>query len=145
MHPFRSSALLAVALWGVACHSPVEQPGSTLPGRCQAEAPVVSAQKTDILFVIDNSGSMAEEQAAIATELPAFLDELRGGNDVEQDFRVGVITTSVYQLAFFDNRDQYTTYPDQSGRLQPVRDETGQPTAERFLDEGDPDLLAKFR
>src|SRR3954464_9002962 len=48
MHPFRSSALLAVALWGVACHSPVEQPGSTLPGRCQAEAPVISAQKTDI-------------------------------------------------------------------------------------------------
>ena len=145
MQPFRSSVLLAVALWGVACHSPVDQPGSTVPGRCQAEAPVISAQKTDILFVIDNSGSMAEEQAAVATELPAFLDELQRGNDVAQDFRVGVITTSVYQLAFFDNRDQYTTYPDQSGRLQPVQDETGQPTAERFLDEGDPDLLAKFR
>ncbi|MFY0523091.1 hypothetical protein ACN28I_07815 [Archangium gephyra] len=70
MHPMRSSALLAIALWGVACTTPVEEPGSTLPGRCQVDAPLISAQKTDLLFVIDNSGSMAEEQAAIATELP---------------------------------------------------------------------------
>ncbi|MCY1077889.1 VWA domain-containing protein [Archangium lansingense] len=145
MHPIRSSALLAVALWGVACTSPVEEPGSTLPGQCQVDAPLISAQKTDLLFVIDNSGSMAEEQQAIATELPAFLDELQRGNDVEQDFRVGVITTSVYLNAFYDNREQFTEFPDQAGRLQPIPDELGRPTAERYLDEGDPDLLAKFR
>ena len=145
MLPMRSSALLTIALWGVACTTPVDEPGSTLPGRCQAEAPLISAQKTDLLFVIDNSGSMAEEQAAIATELPAFLDELRRGNDVEQDFRVGVITTSVYLNAFYDNREQYTEFPDQAGRLQPVPDERGRPTAERYLDEGDPELLEKFR
>lgn len=145
MYPIRSSALLAVALWGVACTSPVEEPGSTLPGRCQVDAPLISAQKTDLLFVIDNSGSMAEEQAAIATELPAFLDELRQGNGVEQDFRVGVITTSVYLRAFFDNREQFSEFPDQAGRLQPVPDELNRPTAERFLDEGDPELLEKFR
>jgi len=88
---------------------------------------------------------MAEEQAAIATELPAFLDELRKGNGVEQDFRVGVITTSVYQRAFFANREQFTFYPDQSGRLQAVPDEQGRPTAERFIEQNDPDLLGKFR
>jgi len=145
MYPIRSSALLAVALWGVACTSPVEEPGSTLPGRCQVDAPLISAQKTDLLFVIDNSGSMAEEQAAIATELPAFLEELRQGNGVEQDFRVGVITTSVYLNAFFDNREQFSEFPDQAGRLQPVPDELNRPTAERFLDQGDPELLEKFR
>ncbi|HYO58093.1 vWA domain-containing protein [Archangium sp.] len=145
MHSIRSSALLTFALWGVACTSPVEEPGSTLPGRCQVEAPLISAQKTDLLFVIDNSGSMAEEQEAIATELPAFLDELRQGNGVEQDFRVGVITTSVYLRAFFDNREHLTGFPDQAGRLQPVPDELGRPTAERYLDEGDPELLEKFR
>jgi hypothetical protein len=145
-HPIRSSALLAVALWGAACTSPVEAPGSTLPGRCVAEAPRISTQKTDILFVIDNSGSMAEEQAAIATELPAFLDQLRQGGGVEQDFRVGVITTSVYLRARFEGgTDQYIPYSDQSGRLQPVPDELGRPTAERYLDKADPDLLAKFR
>ncbi|OJT22012.1 hypothetical protein BO221_25055 [Archangium sp. Cb G35] len=145
MQSIRTSALLATALWGVACTSPVEEPGSTLPGRCQADAPLISAQKTDLLFVIDNSGSMAEEQAAIASELPAFLEELQRGSGVEQDFRVGVITTSVYLRAFYDNREQLTDFPDQAGRLRPVPDERERPTAERYLDESDPDLLAKFR
>ncbi len=145
-HPIQSSALLAVALWGVACTSPVEQPGSTLPGRCQAEAPRISTQKTDILFVIDNSGSMAEEQDAIARELPAFLSELRQGGGVEQDFRVGVITTSVYLNALYDVNQPPTfePYNDQAGRLQPVPDELGNPTAKRYLEMGDPDLLAGF-
>jgi len=144
-NPTRASVLLAAALWGAACSSPVEEPGSTLPGRCQAEAPLISAQKTDILFVIDNSGSMAEEQAAIATELPAFLNELRQGNGVVQDFRVGVITTSVYQRAYYDNQEHLTFYADQSGRLQPVPDLQGRPTAMRFLEEDDPELLSRFR
>jgi hypothetical protein len=123
----------------------VEVAGSTLPGRCQAEAPRVSTQKTDILFVIDNSGSMAEEQDAIATELPAFLDELRQGGGVEQDFRVGVITTSVYLNVLFNNTVRFIPYNDQAGRLQPVPDALGRPTAERYLDMGDPELLARFR
>ena len=146
-HPIQSSALLAaVALWGVACTSPVEEPGSTLPGRCQAEAPRISTQKTDILFVIDNSGSMAEEQEAIARELPAFLSELRQGGGVDQDFRVGVITTSVYLNARYDvnKPPTFEPYNDQAGRLQPVPDALGRPTAERYLEMGDANLLARF-
>src|SRR3712207_5355185 len=81
--------------WG----SPVDAPGSTVPGQCQTAAPSVEPQRTDILFVIDNSGSMAEEQQGIATELPAFIEELRKGAGVVQDFQVGVVTTSVYQNA----------------------------------------------
>jgi hypothetical protein len=144
--PIPSSALLALSLWCAACTSPVEQPGSTLPGRCQAEAPRISTQKTDILFVIDNSGSMAEEQDAIARELPAFLEELRQGGGVEQDFRVGVITTSVYLYARYVEGQPATleTYNDQAGRLQPVPDELGRPTTERYLEMGDPNLLARF-
>ncbi len=145
--PIPSSALLALSLWGAACTSPVEAPGSTLPGRCQAEAPIISTQKTDILFVIDNSGSMAEEQEAIATELPAFLDQLRQGGGVEQDFRVGVITTSVYLHASYGGQPAYfdeESYKAQGGRLQPVPDALGRPTTERYLDMGDPDLLARF-
>ncbi|MGF1509981.1 MAG: vWA domain-containing protein [Myxococcota bacterium] len=44
----------------------------------------------DILFVVDNSGSMAEEQANLARNFFAFIDELteEGG-----DYRIGVVTT----------------------------------------------------
>nr|WP_224240889.1 VWA domain-containing protein [Hyalangium gracile] len=116
-----------------------------MPGKCQADAPVITAQKTDVLFVIDNSGSMAEEQAGIATELPAFLAELRQGGGVAQDFRVGVITTSVYQRAIVNNRETNREYPEESGRLRPVPTASGEPSAERFIEGSDPALLEKFR
>ncbi len=138
--------LLLPALWGAAsCKSPVDEPGSTLPGQCEAEGAVVAPQRTDILFVIDNSGSMREEQEGIATELPAFLEALQEGSGVAQDFRVGVITTSVYRRVFFQGEDLYREYPNESGRLQAVPDTGGQPTDERFIEGTDPFLLEKFR
>jgi hypothetical protein len=144
-HPILPSALLALTLWSGGCSTPVDEPGSTLPDTCRADAPLLSAQKTDLLFVIDNSGSMAEEQAAIATELPAFLEELRRDNGLEQDFRVGVITTSVYLNALVNGREQFSLYNDQAGRLQPVPDAQGRPTPDRYLEGTDPQLLERFR
>ena len=46
----------------------------------------------DILFVIDNSGSMAEEQARLARNFPAFIAALDG---MRADYRIGVTTTDV--------------------------------------------------
>ncbi|MGE6758935.1 VWA domain-containing protein [Corallococcus interemptor] len=140
-HLLSLSALLAVG-----CHSPVDDDGSTVPDSCEATPPVVAPQKTDILFVIDNSGSMTEEQQGIATELPAFVAALKQGSGVIQDFRVGVITTSVYQRQrVADGTDIIRAFPDQEGRLQPVKDEAKQPTGERFIESSDPELLPKFQ
>jgi hypothetical protein len=142
----KPASLLALLVGAVACTSPLDVPGSTVPGQCQQEPPLLSPQRTDILFVIDNSLSMAEEQAAVATELPAFVEELRKGSGVVQDFRIGVITTSVYQLAqTSQDKEQLTYFTEESGRLQPVPDAEGHPTAERFLDDEDPQLMEKFR
>ena len=33
-------------------------------------------QKLDLLFVVDNSGSMAQEQASLARNFPLFMREL---------------------------------------------------------------------
>lgn len=46
----------------------------------------------DILFVIDNSGSMAEEQARLAANAAAFFDVL-DAPDVRADYRIGFTTT----------------------------------------------------
>jgi hypothetical protein len=46
--------------------------------------------KVDILWVIDNSGSMSEEQDAISSNLDAFLQFFVGSN---VDFHMGVVTT----------------------------------------------------
>jgi hypothetical protein len=46
----------------------------------------------DILFVIDNSGSMGEEQAGLAASFGAFIDVLESP-EVDANYRIGVTTT----------------------------------------------------
>ncbi|WP_146662381.1 vWA domain-containing protein [Enhygromyxa salina] len=46
----------------------------------------------DILFVIDNSGSMGAEQANLAANFGAFIQVLEA-NDVEANYRIGITTT----------------------------------------------------
>jgi hypothetical protein len=64
----------------------------------------------DILFVIDNSGSMGEEQARVAANFPAFINVLEA-DDVKANYRIGVTTT--------DNGNPWcgTTTPE-AGKLQ---------------------------
>jgi cell division protein ZapA (FtsZ GTPase activity inhibitor) len=131
------------------CQSPVDAPNSTLPTACEQEQPLIEPQKLDILFVIDNSGSMKEEQEAVARELTAFVDQIKQAGGVRQDFHIGVITTSVYQHSTQSGVDWWLTYPN-GGRLRPVpefledggvRYETGN---ERILVGDDPEVVAKF-
>jgi hypothetical protein len=132
--------------------SPVDRAGTTVPGQCQDEPPLILPQTTDILFVVDNSGSMREEQQAVAQELAAFVDELQKGGGITQDFQVGVITTGVYQHAFIPPPTggvDLKYYPDQGGRLRGVPSALpdgglGPPTAEKILSGTDPLLVQKF-
>ncbi len=54
--------------------------------------PIDDNRDVDILFVIDNSGSMAEEQARLARNFPAFIAKLDG---MGADYRIGITTTDV--------------------------------------------------
>lgn len=132
------------------CTAPGVGDGGNLPSSCAAESPLIEAQKLDVLFVIDNSSSMKEEQEGVARELTAFIDELKKGGGVAQDFNIGVITTSVYQHTNSGGIDFNRLYPGQSGLLQPVPDldpdggvilGTG---TERVLNGKDPELVSKF-
>ncbi len=50
--------------------------------------------KMDVLFVIDNSGSMDEEQANLAENFPKFIEVLNAFQGGSLDYHVGVTTTS---------------------------------------------------
>lgn len=50
------------------------------------------APKVDVLFVIDNSGSMSEEQSALSRNLAAFLSAARNDG---VDYHLGVTTTGI--------------------------------------------------
>jgi len=60
--------------------------------------PSYGCDKMDILFVIDDSGSMAEEQTNLANNFPTFIEVLdQYGEDLGGvfEYRVGVTTTAV--------------------------------------------------
>ncbi len=150
--------ILAVAMFALVsscsgcfgCVPPGTGDGGNLPSSCVSAALAPEAQKLDVLFVIDNSSSMREEQEAVSRELTAFIDELKKGGGVAQDFHVGVITTSVYQHTFSGGIDFNKEYPAQAGKLQPVPDSDGDggvllgTGTERVLNGDDPLLVAKF-
>lgn len=71
---------------------------------CQQTLVVPGAAKTDILFVVDDSGSMAGAQANLQANFQAFVDRL-AASPVKNDFQIGVTTTSV-------DTQVGTSYPD---------------------------------
>jgi hypothetical protein len=140
---------LAVAALAAACAlllvcNPAGQRNSTVPGSCESTQPLIVPQQTDVLFVVDNSGSMREEQAGVAAELPAFVAALQQGAGVENDFQVGVITTTVYQNSISPPPvgQVLRTFPDQAGKLRPASLPDGGTT--RILAGTDPNLVPVF-
>ena len=59
-------------------------PDPVEPGRCDA---------VDVLFVVDNSGSMADEQANLIASVPGFIDGITARLGVHTDYHVGVVST----------------------------------------------------
>ncbi|HLT29901.1 MAG TPA: vWA domain-containing protein [Myxococcaceae bacterium] len=148
------SLLASVALGttltaALACGSVVDRENSGVPGTCIGEAPALEPMRTDILFVVDNSNSMREEQEGVATELPEFVRALQAGGGLTQDFRVGLVTTSVYQQAIVPGGIDYRDFSDigEAGRLRPVPEADGRIRADapRWIEGTDPELLPKFQ
>ena len=152
-----AAALLALAAASPGCTgcfnqetSPVDTLGSNLPRTCESSPPLAQPQRLEILFVIDNSGSMRPSQEAVARELTSFVEAIRQGGGVRQDFQVGVVTTSVYQHTTFMGTDFVRLFPEQSGHLRPVPDVLDggvfvyDTANERVLSGDDPGLVSKF-
>jgi hypothetical protein len=74
---------------------------------CNAQVRVLPA-RTDILVVVDDSGSMAEEQENLRENLSAFVSAL-AASPVPHDFQIGVTTTDVVDF------DLSTTFPTDEG------------------------------
>lgn len=98
----------------------------------------------DILFVIDDSGSMADQQASLVASFPGFITAVQSQLGGAKSYHIGVVTTDIY--------------PDNAANCIDIGDlitQTGGPgssamncqpftSGTRFLDETEPDLGAKF-
>jgi hypothetical protein len=136
-------ALGTTALALQACQSPATVPGTGVPTQCVQQAPAIKAVKTDILFVVDNSGSMAANQQRVATDLPVFIAELQKSGGVAYSFRVGLTTTSVYDAYQSFNSINYYYYP-QGGWLVLLPLVDGGVSTDRYLDDTNPELVPRF-
>lgn len=83
----------------------------------QATEPVV-----DVLFVVDNSSSMANEQQALQNNFPAFIDYFANSG---LDYHIGMVSTDVQR-------------PDHSGKLRVFQDY-------RFIDNETPNPANIFQ
>ncbi|NMB75179.1 MAG: hypothetical protein GYA21_08620 [Myxococcales bacterium] len=94
----RQAALAAVWLWAISLSGCDEvrfrvrtPPGQVVDVFRQAEAPTI-----DILWVVDNSSSMTQEQQELADHFGSFFQFI---SQSEADFHIGVISTDVYDPA----------------------------------------------
>jgi hypothetical protein len=154
--------LLALAL--PACSSCDSVPANALTS-CQTTVVLPASVSTDILFVVDDSGSMSANQANLATNLDAFINTLVA-SPVQDDFRIGVTTSSVDEFgggkSFAGGPSAGVPYPagalvaiktDATGNAIPgslIYDATRFATTggfggNRILDKGSPTLAADFQ
>ena len=92
----RRSSTLAVSLAAMlaACGGPDDPSPPVLDGDTWVYA-AAARRDLDLLFVVDNSGTMAGEQNALAAAFPMMLDVLAAGPDGLPNLHVGVVSSNV--------------------------------------------------
>lgn len=130
--PAALAGVTLAALSGCACDS---VPTDAVED-CSASQVLPGAVATDILFVIDDSVSMGDEQALLRAGLYAFIQTL-DASPIANDFQVGVTNTSV--LGFTDAGTIYGAASPSSGVPYPqgtlvavLKDESGNPLPGAF-------------
>jgi hypothetical protein len=104
-----------------------------------------ACDKVDLLFVIDNSGSMDDNQRSLAMSFDGFIRGVRARLSHVQSYHIGVVTSESYRA----NTPGCTNIGDLITR-------TGGPNSSNmncgpfasgaaYLTESEPDLAAKFR
>lgn len=89
----KTLALTALAMTAVACDKGAGS-FSILSDNSQFQQAVTfTPRKLDVLFVVDNSGSMASSQNNLANNFPSFIDKFI---DKGYDFRIAVTTTDAF-------------------------------------------------
>ena len=146
---FASLPLLLLAACSVEARPAVTDGGATpIPDAAPIDwidgAPGLACDKIDFLFIIDDSGSMTQEQANLAANFPAFaaaIDAYRNDDDVPIDYRIAITTTG---------RDVFYTviYPDTELPVPSMGDDgefrQSCGMTRKWIERTDPDVTGTF-
>jgi hypothetical protein len=107
-------------------------------------------QKMDILFVVDDSGSMAEEQANLASNFPRFVEIINGfmtDGGAALDYRIGVTTTGQDTVTVISFPPVFPLPPIEMTEMGPggaLLQESSCGMSRRWIERADADVAANF-
>lgn len=120
------SGLLAAAL--SACAGSFSPADAAPPGEAQT---IYACETIDVLFVIDNSNSMAEEQDNLIANFPRFVQRIEALQPRPRSYHVGVVSSD---LGAGPYRIGTCTPPGDEGKLQHATGTPGCANLPRFLE-----------
>lgn len=104
-------------------------------------------QKMDIVFVVDDSGSMDQEQSNLAANFPKFssvLDAFKTKSGAKLDYRVAVITTG-RDVKYTIEVPGFPSIPQsEKGDNGAFRNSAACGSSKRWVDRADPDATSRF-
>jgi len=104
-------------------------------------APPTPREKRDILFVVDNSGSMETSQLAALASAEAMIRDLQAGS---VDFQIAVTTTDAYRAQFV-NKPECSVFRDGPMNSACARVTGVHYSGVRIIDNFTPDIVDVFR
>lgn len=119
---------------------PTDDPGTEEEEPAEGE----ECRKVDILFVIDNSASMSDNQMSLIASFPGFVAGIRERLVYSESYHIGIVTSDDY----WHNKPgcrRIGNLVTQTGGLK-SSDSGCAPfsSGARFMDETEPDLAGKF-
>jgi len=101
-------------------------------------------QNVDLLFVIDNSGSMQDEQASLVASFGGFVAGVQAALESAESYHIGVVTTDSYSSNAAGCRNLGALVTSTGGNASSNTNCLPFASGMRYLDDTEPDLTAKF-
>lgn len=110
-----------------------------------ADARFTACDKVDLLFVIDDSGSMADNQRSLAASFDGFMRGVRSRLASVQSYHVGVVTSEAYYANVAGCPEIGALITRTSGPGASNMDCAPFAGGNHYLTQDEPDLAARFR
>ena len=114
------------------------------PGDGDGDMNEEGCQKVDLLFVIDNSGSMQDEQDNLIASFPGFVAGIQSTLESADSYHIGVVTTDTYDYNAAGCTGLGALVTKTGGDASSNMDCLPFSSGKRYLDNTEPDLAAKF-
>lgn len=133
-HQYKVAAI-ALYIFAIGCSNPSRTFSVLEESELFKQDTVIATPAVDVLFVIDNSTSMASSQTALSNNFAAFINKF---NTLGYDYQIGVTTTDAYKVltsTAVDKVDKYSRLKD---------GHTGAPTGVRIITPQTPNINDVF-